>query len=56
MKPYALINLITLRVVQFDREEEWRDAMEAFHKREIGFVALKYSEAANSYYLPEIVI
>lgn len=56
MKPFVLINLKTLRVIQFYGEVELRDAMSNFLRREIAFIALKYSEATGSYYQLETVV
>ncbi len=42
MKPYAIVNLVTLKTSQFDSKDELREAMRALSGRKIHFQALKY--------------
>lgn len=54
---YAILKIgLLLKLTQFEHEQEWRDAMREYAKRNIPFIALKYHYGVQAWQQVEAVL
>lgn len=54
-KRFAILKMgESLRLIQFEHKEEWRDAVTRLENQDIPFVVLKFNEQANHWYQMEV--
>ena len=50
-KPFAILKLTDLKVVQFDHEDERDEAVQTFYSKGVEVVVLIWSDAAHAYHV-----